>query len=101
MRKLSWAWPVLLACWLSACASAPTVVESPDPLLADRLFGPPTERISTDDVFTVSDAMRRYLQVDIAQQLRIKGTQKGLIEALYRQSQLKLEYDAAMTKTAA
>jgi len=101
MRKLSWSWPVLLACWLSACASAPPVVESPDPLLADRLFGPPTERISTDDVFTVSDAMRRYLQVDIAQQLRVKGTQKGLIEALYRQSQLKLEYDAVMTKTAA
>jgi len=93
---------LLIAGLLGACASAPPVAEQrPEPLLADARFGPPTEPVSTDRVFEVSDAMRRYVQNDIAQQLRTKGTQKGLIEALYQKSQLKLEYDAAMTKTAA
>ena len=92
---------VLAACLVSACASAPPIVEPPKALLADRLFGPPSEAVTTDDVFTVSDAMKRYLAIDIAAQLRIKGPQAGLIEALYQKPQLKLEYDAARTKTAA
>ena len=45
--------------------------------------------------------MRRYLAVDIADQIRTKGAQAGLVDALYRRAQLKLEYDAATTKTAA
>jgi Tfp pilus assembly protein PilF len=94
--------PLLLAaCLISGCASAPPPAELPKALLADALFGPPTERISTDDVFAVSDAMKSYLSVDIADQLRVKGPQAGLIEALYQKTQLMLEYDAAKTKTAA
>jgi len=95
---------LLIAALLGACAGAPPVptVERPEPpLFADSRFGPPTESVSTDRVFEVSDAMRRYVQVDIANQLRTKGTKNGLIEALYQKSQLKLEYDARMTKTAA
>ena len=92
---------VLLTAWLlSACASAP-VVAPDENLFADRLFGPPQERITTDDVFTLSDAMRRYLRVEIADQLRTKGQHKGLVDALCQKAQLKLEYDAAATKTAA
>jgi len=45
--------------------------------------------------------MRRYLQADIAHQLRTEGTKNGLIQALYQKTQLKLEYDSRMTKTAA
>lgn len=97
MRTLSILFAVLL---LSACASAPTPPPSPAPLLDDHLFGPPSERVSTDEVLKVTDAMRRYLAVDIADQLRTKGAQMGLIDALYRRAQLKLEYDAAATKTA-
>ena len=93
--------PLLAACLISACASAPPVAAPPEALLADRLFGPPTEPITTDAVFAVSDAMKRYLAADIADQLRIKGPQAGLIEALYQKTQLMLEYDAAKTKTAA
>ena len=100
MRAFSF--PLLLAaCLISACASAPPVGAPPKELLADDLFGPPSERISTDGVFAVSDAMKRYLAVDIADQLRSKGPQAGLIEALYQKTQLMLEYDAAKTKTAA
>ena len=95
MRSLTF----LLAILLSACASPPAPPPT-TPLLADHLFGAPTERIGTDDVLKVTDAMRRYLAVDIADQLRIKGAHTGLIDALYRRAQLKLEYDAAATKTA-
>jgi tetratricopeptide (TPR) repeat protein len=96
MRTLS----IVLAVLLSACASAPPPPK-PAPLLADHLFGAPAEKVSTDEVLKVTDAMRRYLAVDIADQLRTKGPQIGLIDALYRRAQLKLEYDAASTKTAA
>lgn len=92
--------PVLAAC-LVGCASSPPVAEIPKVLYADAAFGPPTESIRTDDVLAVSDAMKRYLTVDISDQLRVKGAQTGLMEALYRRPQLKLEYDAARTKTAA
>jgi len=95
MRTLA----ILLAILLSACASAPPPPR-PAPLLADHLFGAPSEKVSTDEVLKVTDAMRRYLAVDIADQLRSKGPQIGLIDALYRRAQLKLEYDAATTKTA-
>ena len=101
MRSLSFLLPI--AALVSACASTspPPAPERPVALLADRLFAAPTERISTADVITMSDEMRRYLAVDIASQLRTKGAQAGLIEALYRRAQLKLEYDAVTTKTAA
>ena len=95
MRTLSF----LLVILLSACAS--TAPPQPTPLLESQLFAAPTERIGTDDVLKVSEAMRHYLAVDISDQIRTKGPQVGLVDALYRRGQLKLEYDAATTKTAA
>jgi hypothetical protein len=94
---------LLIAGALGACATAPApIVERPEaPLFADARFGQPTEPVSTDRVFEVSDAMRHYLQADIAHQLRTEGTKNGLIQALYQKTQLKLEYDSRMTKTAA
>jgi tetratricopeptide (TPR) repeat protein len=91
---------VVVAGLAAGCAAAPTA-PSPDPLLVDRLFAPPREAIDVDDVFALSDAMRRYLDVDIAAQLRSEGAQAGLMAALHEKAQLKLEYDAARTKNAA
>ena len=91
---------VLVAALLAGCAAAPPQAP-PDSLLADRLFTPPREAVRSDDIFALSDAMRRYLAVDIADQIRLKGAQFGLAEALQKDSQLKLEYDAARTKNAA
>ena len=91
---------VLVAALLCGCAAAPPAAP-PDGLLADRLFTPPRESVRTDDLFALSDAMRRYLAVDIADQIRVKGPQVGLVEALQKHTQLKLEYDAARTKNAA
>ena len=83
---------VLVAALLAGCAAAPPS-SPPDSLLVDRLFAPPREAIRTDDLFAMSDAMRRYLAVDIADQLRPKGAQIGLAEALQKHAQLRLEYD--------
>src|SRR5436190_900990 len=80
---------------LGACALTPAPPSRPESLLADRLFAPPSERVRTDDLFTMSEAMRRYLSVDIAEQLRRDGRQAGLLNALQKHAQLKLEYDAA------
>ncbi len=91
---------VALASLVAACASAPPVLVTPAGLFHDELFAAPGEPVTTDDVFTVTDAMRRYLDVDIAHQLRTKGLQTGLVEALYSRDQLQLEYDTTHTKTA-
>ncbi len=86
---------------LTACAHAPVPPAEPRSLLVDGLFKPPAEVVRTDDIFDMSPAMRRYLEVDIADALRIDGKQAGLLEALRAKARLKLEYDAATTKNAA
>ena len=90
----------LLCLMLPACTALQVTVRS-DELFRDALFAAPSERIGAADVFAVSDAMKHYLQVEIAEQLRVKGAQQGLIDALYSKSQLKVEYDAAQTRNAA
>jgi tetratricopeptide (TPR) repeat protein len=92
---------VLVPCLMAACASAPKIAAAPAELVAGPQFGLPTEAITTDDVFAVSPEMKRYLKVEIADQLRAEGPQAGLIRALYAKAQLKLEYDATKTKNAA
>ncbi|HEY4956382.1 MAG TPA: tetratricopeptide repeat protein, partial [Caldimonas sp.] len=86
---------------LAGCAAPSAPPGQLDSLLADRLFAPPSEPVRTDDLFAMSDAMRHYLAVDVADQLRRDGPQAGLMEALQTRAQLKLEYDAARTKKAA
>lgn len=93
-------WCVLIfSMLLVGCATAPAP-ERADYLLRDKLFAAPSQRISADDVFALSDDMRRYLRSEIADQLRFRGPQRGLIDALYDKTQLKLEYDAEITRNA-
>ncbi|MDN4055249.1 tetratricopeptide repeat protein [Massilia sp. YIM B02763] len=96
-RLLSLALCLLLA----ACASvAPP--PSPAPLFADAAFAPPSEPVGTADLFALSPAMRAYLHSPaFAAHLREKGPKQGLLDALYSKSDLKLEYDARTTRTAA
>ena len=93
-------WSFLLCLLLSACASPPTVVTRPDFLLQDDLFAAPSQRISVHDVFALSEPMKRYLKNEIAGEIRTKGPQEGLAEALHRKGKLQLEYDAAATRNA-
>jgi Flp pilus assembly protein TadD len=85
---------------LAACATVPGP-EVADGLFNDRLFLAPSERISAEDVFALSEEMKRYVSVDIAAQLRSKGARQGLVEALRKSGELKLDYDSVMTRNAA
>ena len=93
---------VLLFClMLAACASPPPATPAVT-LLRDELFAPPAQPpLSADQIFAVSEPMKRYADHDIAAQLRSRGPQKGLLDALYSKQHLKLEYDAERTRTAA
>jgi Flp pilus assembly protein TadD len=90
---------LVLCVLLPACSHTP-VAQPPEQLFGDHLFGAPSERISADDVFALSDEMKRYLETEMARPLQSKGLHKGLIDALYSKNQLRLEYDAAMTRNA-
>jgi tetratricopeptide (TPR) repeat protein len=94
---------VCLCALLIACASPQTrpTTAMPDTFFRDTLFEPPPQAVNPDDVFAMSDAMERYLHVDIARQLRSDGPARGLVTALYRRDQLKLDYDTLTTRNAA
>jgi tetratricopeptide (TPR) repeat protein len=87
------------AALLCACAAPPPPLAAP--YFVDQRFAAPQERIAVDDLFALDDAMRHYLQVEIARQIRSEGPVRGLIDALHRRGQLRLDYDAASTRNAA
>lgn len=94
-------WVTLFLCLLlAACATAPAL-RADQSILHDQLFAAPTNAINAEEVFALSEPMRHYLKVEIAQQLRSKGLQRGLFDALSQKDQIKIEYDAEITKTAA
>jgi Tfp pilus assembly protein PilF len=94
----SWA-VALISMMLVGCATAPA--SRTERLFKDHLFAAPSERIRADDVFALTDDMARYLSTQMAHQLRSKSRQRALIDALYSRTQLKLVYDAEMTRNAA
>ena len=91
---------LLFAALVAGCATAP-LTERYQPLFKDQLFAAPSQRIDADDVFTLSDDMRRYVATEIAARSFNRGFQQGLIEALYDKKQLRLDYDAEITRNAA
>lgn len=103
------AMPALLkSALLSAClvlAACATVPDGSPPVrglpFADALFGAPSEKIDAQDIFALSDEMRRYAQGEVAALARRDGVQAALVEALYRSGKLKLEYESALTRNAA
>ena len=91
---------MLLCAMLAACATPP-VPAPPERSFHDGWFAPPSERHDAGDVFALSEAMERYVRIDMAPQLRTEGLARGLINALYRRDRLKLDYDSALTRNAA
>lgn len=90
--------PVLLLA-ASGCAQPP-VLPSPDDLLRDDLFAASSQQVSSADIFALSAPMKQYIERELAPQFRAKGVREALVDAA-TQGQLKLEYDAALTRTAA
>ncbi len=95
---------VVAALALAACATpspklaatAPTY----QPLLLDAQFGERPAEVTASNVFALDDDMRRYLRDEMPRLVRRSGPIRGLLDALYDKGQLKLEYDAARTRTA-
>ncbi|MRX11531.1 tetratricopeptide repeat protein [Pseudoduganella sp. FT25W] len=98
------AWSLILcaAAFLSGCASQQVAHVAPaQQLFHDQLFQPAAAPIDTASVFAVSPAMHAYLQREIGKPLPGRDVRRMLFEALYRRDKLQLEYDAAITRTAA
>ena len=92
---------VLLSfCLLAGCASTPPA--APPAVFADASFAPPSEPVRTDELFKLSPDMRAYLNSPAFNNLiRERGSRYGLVEALYRKSDLQIEYESTTTRTAA
>lgn len=96
--------PLLLALslLLAGCAGVAPQPAAPPPLFADASFKSPSEPVGARDLFTLSPAMRDYLHSPAFEaHLRSKGLERGLIDALYSKTDLKLEYESSRTRTAA
>jgi len=88
-----------VALWLAACANAPSL--RPESLLHDEAFAPPAQRIDAADVFAVDDAMREYVRHAARGMPYQQSRAEWLVKSLYQRGDLKLEYDAAVTRNAA
>jgi len=86
---------------LGGCASTPPAPPTPTSLLHDGRFKPSSAPISADEIFALSDSMRRYLRTEVVAHSRSLGAQDSLVQALYSRAQLKLDYDSSSTRTAA
>ena len=85
---------------LAGCAStAPW--PGTDGVLADALFAPPSAPVDAAQALAISPAMKQYLAQKIAIRANSHDRRKALIDALYRQGALQLEYDASTTRNAA
>lgn len=92
-----------LSLLLGGCASTGPSSSSatPSALFADERFAPPSEPIGAQELFALSPAMRDYLHsATFTQRLRAKGMRQGLLDALYSKTDLKLEYESRITRTA-
>jgi tetratricopeptide (TPR) repeat protein len=93
MRALA----LLASLLATACAVAPP---ASTPAFQDARFAPASQRIDARSVLALSDSMRRFIHVEIADDIARKGPQQALFDAIYGRK-LKLEYDAAVTRNAA
>ena len=88
---------------LSGCAgTSPRLSAVPEELFADAAFAAPSTPVGSAGLFTLTQEMRDYLHSARFQSLlRSRGTERGLVTALYSKTDLQLEYESAYTRTAA
>jgi tetratricopeptide (TPR) repeat protein len=86
---------------VAGCASAPPPLNTAD-LFDEAGIKPATEAVTASDLFVVSPAMQAYLDNPaFRRQLRSKGQIMGMMDALYTQGELKLDYASDITRPAA
>jgi Flp pilus assembly protein TadD len=95
----------ILLVLLTGCAGTQRAHLPPTPeLFSDTSFGPPSQPVSTADLFTLSPEMREYVHsAAFKSYVRDRGEEYGLLDALYSDGRtgLKLDYDATYTRNAA
>jgi Tfp pilus assembly protein PilF len=101
LRLLAVLLPVLPLLLISACVNRPVVPDTQATLFNDAAFQPASVRIVAADVFAMTPEMRAYFDREVAPAQMKRGTQRGLIDALYARELLKLRYDSEYTRTAA
>jgi Flp pilus assembly protein TadD len=88
----------------TGCATRPAALLPPPSadLLSDQRFKPPSEPVGADGLFTLSAPMKAYLHSkQFKAEVLYHGPERGLVNALYKKGELKIEYDATLTRTAA
>jgi Tfp pilus assembly protein PilF len=93
---------VSIICTLAGCSTV-TSTDNKATLFADNAFKQSNEQIVGRDLFQLSPEMQRFLQArldDPAYGFRTKGLQQALIDSLYTQGELRIDYDASMTRSA-
>ena len=95
-----------LCIWLAACATAPAPpAKAPQALFDDQFFAAPSERVTADDLFAMTDAMKRFLDTEVLPDAHLKGHRQALFDSLYvksgQRAQLRLSYDGTATRNAA
>ncbi len=92
----------LVVLWaLAGCAAVEPVARPDVDVFRDALFVPPARPPDVSALFTLTPAMQQHLVERIQPQVRRHGAQAALIDALYTRGELRLEYDAVQTRTAA
>jgi tetratricopeptide (TPR) repeat protein len=100
MKNISALIAVLALAALAGCAVEPVAPPRTD-VFVDAAFQPPSVRIDPQEALTLSPAMRRFAETEMASEIRLKGQRDGLIDALYTKGRLQLDYDSEITRTAA
>lgn len=92
----------LLIATLTACTTTQTPQSSiPTHLFQDHLYAAPSELIDHQQLFKVNAEMRQFIATYITPDLKHKSMQQALFDALYHKGQLRLTYDASITRNAA
>lgn len=99
-RTISWLTGIAALLLSTGCAMQP-VVPVPEKIFQDELFKPPAQApLTAEQVLAFTPAMRSFLNKEFAAERNPAGKRERLIDALYSRHMLKLEYDAAVTRTA-
>jgi hypothetical protein len=90
---------VVLSLLLASCALRPPA-PLPAELLHDHLFAAPRVTVDAASVFALSDEMHQYAAAELQVTSFRRDPRRALIDALYTSGQLRLMYDAAVTRNA-
>lgn len=100
LRGLRLVWAMAAMAGLGGCATAPQEVPVAA-LLQDQRFAPAAESIDPAAVMAPSPEMLRFVRERLAGAGRQRDARQQLLDSLYTRGELRLEYDAGLTRTAA